>query len=1017
MSVKSETIDLNSDAVLSDPENEFDGEELAESDHLDDPDAAKAEDGGAGKESLEEKESEFLGRGNGAEVGVVSVERVVDKNDKDISLKMVGDELEKGREGTDSNTEGLEAPPVVQIENVAKGEEGLVLQSQLGSGGVDDSLNCEKTSGKDETLKEGAECEPASAVDGDHLASTEAEPNIGSHREDDLVPNDKEEVPLEVDKASAVIERHQNTDQSRHLETFDKGALSVGDQCINLGGRGQSQSLEALSSMQSYGEPTSLIMNKYAGQSSDNVQAMEVEVGLDGSSHQTVSEGKADSPEMVSSDGVLNKALKVKLEAQTSENQTAGTHVPGTLVPGSTGKDPGLFNIVIDLNPYTDSNRTSDLNVISAAQKSEFHVSDLVWGKVRSHPWWPGQIFDHSDSSEKAKKYFRKDSYLIAYYGDCTFAWNEASRIKPFLENFSQMEKQSSSEDFHHAITCALDEVSRRVEFGLACPCLSKEVYAKLKTQIIVNSGICKESSRRDGGDRSLSVASFEPVKLIEYIKELAQFPFGSKNRLEFVMAKAQILSFYRWKGYVELPEFNMLGGLLENDADILQLEEKHCKELSEDEVPAGEDNESVAPGKAKCKSQESSTLKRKRISEDTPYPCRKEKSLSELMAEKYLHTPVKENKSEVKASKVVSRSSSKKRKAGDSMSDDLAVKNRKCSSTIIDLQPKQNLKVGERISRVASQLNGSSSIIKYDDELPKRSLIQTKSKEKIESEESQTGKLEEVEYPSDEMLLQLSLAASNPLKKHKLVVSVITFFTEFRNYICLDLDGSEELERPMEQLFGGKPKKKSSRTRKISTRSGINEQHPLLGMKDSYWSDRIIRSLPEEQSSHENQNEQGEYLHGANEKAAPIIESQAALELDRKNQSADDFLELVAEKSVDRLSEGSKEDNSPTALILNFSDVNSVPSEGHLNEIFNRYGPLKESETEVLKKSSRAKVVFRRRSDAETAFSSAGKYSIFGPSLVSYRLKYSPSTPSKASLDSTNRDRKDPTSPESNAT
>lgn len=81
--------------------------------------------------------------------------------------------------------------------------------------------------------------------------------------------------------------------------------------------------------------------------------------------------------------------------------------------------------------------------------------------------------------------------------------------------------------------------------------------------------------------------------------------------------------------------------------------------------------------------------------------------------------------------------------------------------------------------------------------------------------------------------------------------------------------------------------------------------------------------------------------------------------------------------------------DSSPYALVLNFADSGLVPSEEKLNEIFNRYGPLHESKTKVTKKGKRAKVVFKRGEDAKTAFSSAGKYSIFGPSLLSYRLEY----------------------------
>ncbi|GJT97192.1 tudor/PWWP/MBT superfamily protein isoform 1 [Tanacetum coccineum] len=42
--------------------------------------------------------------------------------------------------------------------------------------------------------------------------------------------------------------------------------------------------------------------------------------------------------------------------------------------------------------------------------KGYFAMSDLVWGKVRSHPWWPGQIFDPADASEQAVKHHKKSS-------------------------------------------------------------------------------------------------------------------------------------------------------------------------------------------------------------------------------------------------------------------------------------------------------------------------------------------------------------------------------------------------------------------------------------------------------------------------------------------------------------------------------------------------------------------------------------------------------------------------------
>ena len=72
------------------------------------------------------------------------------------------------------------------------------------------------------------------------------------------------------------------------------------------------------------------------------------------------------------------------------------------------------------------SNKSSG-NILHASyqlpkERGEFSVYDMVWGKVKSHPWWPGQIFDLSDSSVEAKKHLKKDRHLVAYFGDRTFA-------------------------------------------------------------------------------------------------------------------------------------------------------------------------------------------------------------------------------------------------------------------------------------------------------------------------------------------------------------------------------------------------------------------------------------------------------------------------------------------------------------------------------------------------------------------------------------------------------------------
>ncbi|KAF8045535.1 hypothetical protein N665_4745s0003, partial [Sinapis alba] len=188
--------------------------------------------------------------------------------------------------------------------------------------------------------------------------------------------------------------------------------------------------------------------------------------------------------------------------------------------------------------------------VVSSSENLKLSDSDLVWGKVSSYPWWPGQVFlDSSVASKKAMKYFKKGTFLVAYFGDCSFAWNDVSKIKPFHQHFSQMVKQSdSSSEFRNAVGCALEEVSRRVEFGLSCACVSEEAYNRVKTQKVMNPGIREDSRVRYGGDKVSNAVLFEPAKLVEYMKRLACCPrYDESDKMLFVSKRAQLLAFQQW--------------------------------------------------------------------------------------------------------------------------------------------------------------------------------------------------------------------------------------------------------------------------------------------------------------------------------------------------------------------------------------------------------------------------------------------------------------------------------------
>ncbi|QCE06224.1 uncharacterized protein LOC114190479 [Vigna unguiculata] len=613
-------------------------------------------------------------------------------------------------------------------------------------------------------------------------------------------------------------------------------------------------------------------------------------------------------------------AIHVNARVDVMQNQTTvGDFVEGHVSENKQKECLGV-NLVVDLNTYRNM---QDVDTYQGSMFSDLNLclSDLVWGKVTGHPWWPGQIFDASAASEKAKRHLKKDCYLVAYFGDQTFAWNDVSMIKPFQAHFSQMEKQTNLENFNHAVNCALDEVSRRVEFGFSCPCIPDDVFFKLKTQVVSNAGINNQFSRRKGGDRIINSMSLEPTKLVNYVKLLAQSPLVGSDRLDFVVAHAQLLAFYRSKGYSQLPEFTVLGGLYDNDMETLLMSGKEQWDYQTH----------VGLSLEECK----------HISGHSKRRGKKHKLMSDLMSERRLYISNVEHTSEQKT-KSVPRRRGRKRKAAYNASEDYL-------------------------------------------------------------HNSQNRKFNQLQHASvSEITSQLFLAAKNPTGQ-SFSSHLVQFFAEFRNSISLEYSASLEQKMLCEEMHGDE-----TGTTSMGALATVTSE-PCI---DSYWTDRIIESIPEKQSLTKYQNERAIFLPETLSEANPIClklppSAEITRDLSFNQQDTDRKFGSESSKPAEHLDESSTPGFSPTALTLKFSNLDSVPSTTDLNKIFGRFGPLIRSKTELLERTNRARVVFLKRSDAEAAFSSAGKYSIFGPSLVSYRLKILPRKPQKGIIGKRGRKKK----------
>ncbi|KAK9062545.1 hypothetical protein SSX86_019732 [Deinandra increscens subsp. villosa] len=595
------------------------------------------------------------------------------------------------------------------------------------------------------------------------------------------------------------------------------------------------------------------------------------------------------------------------------------------------------------------------------SNEGEFSVSDLVWGKVRSHPWWPGQIIDPSNASKKAMKYYKKDCFLVAYFGDHSFAWNSPSVLKPFWANFSQIEKQADTEIFNIAVDCALEEVTRRVELGLSCSCVPKEILKKIEYQVVENAGVRKRSNKIHEKDESASVSSFEPDKLVDYVRLLAQFP-GHGDKMDIAITKAQLSSYGLYKGYRELTEFSVCGDLLEDACVHEKVEEVHKN---------GEQSENDLIESVKAN---------------------KEISLSEVTDD----APESAGRT---TSKLVSSSGVKKRKARVSISNGSVKRPNRPSNKVAAAPistsnkltaapistPKPSFKVGALIQRVASQLTGPG--LKSGE--PKVEYGQHAT-----DQIARTPENPRTEVSVAEMLSQLHLTAQDPMKEYEFFQTIIPFFYERRAAVfSKSVKKASTVEKPE------KPEKPESDTKQNPPNENDPEEFEFDfdfdfdDVNDSYWTDRIIQNHSEDQLLQDTQNG-GVEEHQVVEYEPDKVDKPAKRRR-RSNKKQKQALscnqepepEVEVESEIDR----KRRENSATEVILRFEEGINFRSEMQLNKMFRRFGSLMESETEVDREGGRARVVFKRCFDAEVAHSSAGKFNIFGSINVNYELNYNP--------------------------
>uniref|UniRef100_A0A5B6YSA2 PWWP domain-containing protein n=1 Tax=Davidia involucrata TaxID=16924 RepID=A0A5B6YSA2_DAVIN len=267
-------------------------------------------------------------------------------------------------------------------------------------------------------------------------------------------------------------------------------------------------------------------------------------------------------------------------------------------------------------------------------QEHEFSVGDFVWGKIRSHPWWPGQIYDPSDASEYAAKYNQRDRLLVAYFGDGSFSWCSPSQLHLFEENFEEMSQQSNSKNFVNAVQKALDEIGRLVELKMTCSCVQEENRIGLTRPLAMNAGIKRGVPVPEGGIGRLSIPQRQAGELLAILRCTAQV-VSITSMLDLTVLKSWLSAFYRQKGGYQLATYHEslhVEGLEDKRGNgIMDMTDLNGPVEVSIEGPLEEDwlSSPVSPGFSQSLLQ-----KCPGISQDKLYQRRKQKSVAELMGE-----------------------------------------------------------------------------------------------------------------------------------------------------------------------------------------------------------------------------------------------------------------------------------------------------------------------------------------------------------------------------------------------
>ncbi|XP_054802380.1 PWWP domain-containing protein 1-like [Prosopis cineraria] len=207
-------------------------------------------------------------------------------------------------------------------------------------------------------------------------------------------------------------------------------------------------------------------------------------------------------------------------------------------------------SLLSEFDDYVAAERNGGVKAgVSRGLGYGFEVGDMVWGKVKSHPWWPGHIYNEAFASLLVRRSKREGHVLVAFFGDSSYGWFEPAELIPFDSNFAEKSQQIQSRTFLKAVEEAVDEASRRCGLAFACKCRNAnnfrltnvQGYFSVDVQDYEPGGVYSDSQIRRARN------NFKPLETLAFVKQLALAPLGGdQGSMNFIKNRATAFAYRR---------------------------------------------------------------------------------------------------------------------------------------------------------------------------------------------------------------------------------------------------------------------------------------------------------------------------------------------------------------------------------------------------------------------------------------------------------------------------------------